>query len=89
MANSSSLENLFRRTASVPAPVGKCPLPEPGKGAPSVEHPDMMSILPQPVRFDYDGPPNKKEQKKFLKRLKQQAKSDPKIMKWAKENDYL
>ncbi len=59
----SQLEKIFQVTAV--GPVGECPLPEPGRDAPVIENPELLSIEDQPINFDYDGVDNKAERKRF------------------------
>lgn len=65
---SSRLETIFQKTAKSES--GSCPLPEPGRGAPVIEHPAHMRIKEQPEQFRYDKPYQKAEKEGFLARLK-------------------
>lgn len=51
---------------SVSAPEGPCPLAEPGRGAPLIEQPDLISIQKQPIEFNYDIAIKNSERKRFL-----------------------
>lgn len=87
MPNKTSLERQFQKAKT--APPGDCPLPEPGRGAPAIEHPSLTHTRPQPDGYDYDQTPNGQEQQRFIKNLLEQAKADPQVKKWAKDNGYL
>ena len=63
----TELEKLFDETKQMPA--GDCPLPEPGRGAPLIEHVELISVEVQPINFDpsfsYDKDANQKEKERF------------------------
>lgn len=62
-----SLQRIFQETAARSA--GDCPLPEPGRGAPVIEHTKLLTIKPQPEGYDYDLNGNREETERFLKSL--------------------
>jgi hypothetical protein len=51
------------------APSGKCPLPEPGRGAPHIEHQDHLKIKRQPRGYNYDRKTYKSEASRFNQQL--------------------
>lgn len=57
-----NLEKIFADAARMPE--GLCPLPEPGRGAPAIEEPELMDILPMEGESP-DEWANKEEQSRF------------------------
>lgn len=69
----NTLDRIFNHTAEGEA--GNCPLPEPGRGAPTIEQPGHLRIKNQPEGYDYDRQPNAKEAARFRKQLAQMIKA--------------
>jgi hypothetical protein len=63
----ANLDKIFSNTAKGPS--GNCPLPEPSRGAPTIEHVDHMRVARQPPGYNYDQSQNKAEQIRFRKQL--------------------
>ncbi len=67
------LEKIFQRTAQGQS--GSCPLPEPGRGAPHLEHPKLARIEKQPEGYDYDRAENEAEAKRFRESVNEAART--------------
>ncbi len=57
------------------APAGDCPLPEPGRGAPAIEHTNLLRQKKQPENYNYDKELRVKEIQRFNKNLKRLVQS--------------
>jgi hypothetical protein len=66
------LDTLFKNTANIPH--GDCPLPEPGRGAPTIESVQHIDVGKQPPRYDYDFKINEDEAARYEKVLKEASK---------------
>ena len=62
----ADLENIFRTTFRLPH--GDCPLPEPGRGAPVIEHPGMLRIHKK-TKKSPDVVTEKEERRRFQKEV--------------------